>query len=740
MLSLLYDLLYMLPVFFISVISLEDFCSLPLKSPLIYLFCFAIALATTCFFNVKSRFKYLVLGFLIILISGIVMLKAPESRVDFLLKNVWILWVLLISVLSEIIGKLSSSYTWIRRGIGILLLTAGIIFAIRETAVNRALISFAFLQILVCLIEDVQLHWVKTGDTEHRKHLVCLAPFLIVICLLTNLLPISSKPYDWKFAVSLWNSVVDTTKTLTKYLPGSGNDFSEMGFSEKTSMSGEISGKTKELMSVQLSEYAGNVVYVSGKSFDSFDGREWTAKRDNAENYRLFDLVETECAVRNYDYSHYSDYVKTTGVSIKYQEFNTRYLFVPGKAVLYQGLLSSEKYVEYNDAIIGAKKLGYGTEYFVKFDRLNLDKDIFSNLINNRMKITEDRWCEGVKIAAGSNVNASYEAYLDYVNQVHSIYEDNVTVSEALSEKLTEVYDGASTDWDKLKKLEEWFGTFTYTETPGEIPAYVDSAEKFLDYFILESRQGYCAHFATAFTLLARAEGLPARFVQGFYVNRSKSLVMITTNMIHAWPEVYFDDFGWIPFEPTPSFKRDNSWATSDSYYAKVEIKRNENYVEEAPVTEEIVDAPKESVKKEFPVKIVLIIFASCILFAVVFLFVYFVITKKKKAKKSMVELAKIYCAMNLHILAMLGYKMENTETLSEFKDRVLGNSDLEEDCLLFIEEFEEILYASKNDCKSIPDDIITSKENLYRKLYLKKGRRYFIYKMRLSVLFASKI
>ena len=68
------------------------------------------------------------------------------------------------------------------------------------------------------------------------------------------------------------------------------------------------------------------------------------------------------------------------------------------------------------------------------------------------------------------------------------------------------------TDWEKMQKLEEWLGTFDYTLEPGKLPRDIDTPEKYMDYFLLEKKEGYCVHFATAFVLLARSEGLPASF------------------------------------------------------------------------------------------------------------------------------------------------------------------------------------------------------------------------------------
>lgn len=70
----------------------------------------------------------------------------------------------------------------------------------------------------------------------------------------------------------------------------------------------------------------------------------------------------------------------------------------------------------------------------------------------------------------------------------------------------------------------------------------------------LESRQGYCVQFATAMTVMARSLGLPARVAVGFLPGSvDGDAYVITGQQSHAWPEIQFEGFGWVRFEPTPA-------------------------------------------------------------------------------------------------------------------------------------------------------------------------------------------
>ena len=68
------------------------------------------------------------------------------------------------------------------------------------------------------------------------------------------------------------------------------------------------------------------------------------------------------------------------------------------------------------------------------------------------------------------------------------------------------------------------------------------------------SKRGYCQHYATLMTVLLRAHGIPARFVQGFLpgaLNPLTGIEQVYNTSAHAWVEAYFPGYGWVTFDPT---------------------------------------------------------------------------------------------------------------------------------------------------------------------------------------------
>ncbi|MFZ0909992.1 MAG: DUF3488 and transglutaminase-like domain-containing protein [Candidatus Acidiferrales bacterium] len=76
-----------------------------------------------------------------------------------------------------------------------------------------------------------------------------------------------------------------------------------------------------------------------------------------------------------------------------------------------------------------------------------------------------------------------------------------------------------------------------------------------LAYFLFEKKAGHCEYFASAMTVMLRAEGIPARFVTGFLPGEYNDVAgdyIVRASDAHAWVEAYFPGYGWITFDPTP--------------------------------------------------------------------------------------------------------------------------------------------------------------------------------------------
>lgn len=84
----------------------------------------------------------------------------------------------------------------------------------------------------------------------------------------------------------------------------------------------------------------------------------------------------------------------------------------------------------------------------------------------------------------------------------------------------------------------------------------------YVDYFLFESKIGYCDNYSTVMNVMLRSIGIPTRWVKGFSQGairektQEETIYNIRNSDAHSWVEVYFEGSDWVPFEPTPSFTR----------------------------------------------------------------------------------------------------------------------------------------------------------------------------------------
>ncbi len=81
-----------------------------------------------------------------------------------------------------------------------------------------------------------------------------------------------------------------------------------------------------------------------------------------------------------------------------------------------------------------------------------------------------------------------------------------------------------------------------------------------VDEFIFNSRRGFCEHYASAFTVLMRAAGIPARVVTGYqggHLNPISNRLTVRQSDAHAWSEVWLSGEGWVRVDPTAAVAPD---------------------------------------------------------------------------------------------------------------------------------------------------------------------------------------
>ena len=172
------------------------------------------------------------------------------------------------------------------------------------------------------------------------------------------------------------------------------------------------------------------------------------------------------------------------------------------------------------------------------FGRVTNDYQVLSNLpVTNRKKyrmvssleyktpeLSISQWEEALQLPA--NVG---DKLVSFAQQLRNKHDTDEQVVDAMLEYFTR---------------QEFFYTLQ--------PKPLDTQP--MQQFLFETREGFCEHYASAFTLVMRAAGIPARVVTGYQsseINPYGDYLVVRQSDAHAWSEVWLDDRGWVRIDPT---------------------------------------------------------------------------------------------------------------------------------------------------------------------------------------------
>ncbi len=210
------------------------------------------------------------------------------------------------------------------------------------------------------------------------------------------------------------------------------------------------------------------------------------------------------------------------------------------------------------DADFNKQYLPYYSKSYEADERRNTEIIFYPRLRGNDVRVPEKEYGE----------LGAYTAEDLYVPQ-----ENMEAIAQAVGELQI---DGNSTD-AAVSAVSQYFqANIPYTIRPGKTP----KNEDFINYFLTDNQKGYCAHYASAATLMFRYMGIPARYVEGyaidFYQITDGELVegaeyedyydgyseigetalvevKVTDADAHAWVEIYTVDEGWHVVDVTPA-------------------------------------------------------------------------------------------------------------------------------------------------------------------------------------------
>ncbi len=204
-----------------------------------------------------------------------------------------------------------------------------------------------------------------------------------------------------------------------------------------------------------------------------------------------------------------------------------------------------------------------GTRYHYDTETEMEDKQSYSFWLMNNAHPDWDMF----SLRQAPSKNAAVSEYERFVEQTYLAIPDTPAMNKVYNDFVTRMPREDELLAEKLNDIRGYiWARSDYTISPAPIPQDRD----FVEYFLTEGHEGYCAHYASAAVILCRMCGIPARYVQGYVMTMGNFAagktdgdyhIVVPDNQAHAWVEIYVKGFGWIPYEFTESVQE--QWHTA---------------------------------------------------------------------------------------------------------------------------------------------------------------------------------
>lgn len=432
-----------------------------------------------------------------------------------------------------------------------------------------------------------------SGITEAYQHMVQkrtkiaardMFPFLAGVVILASVLPAGSDPISWepvqKFFHEIGNQAGNILGSLADWGGSKEFEVGSVGFSEKEqSFWGKLSNQNpREIMKVLAGTYESTKNrYFTGRIKEIYEKNNWMTGDDSrqetepeyqmAMQERLYYLWQSGLLA-----SETERFCRSSMYKIRYTSLETQALFYPQNCYEIKEGSNSAEYVNQGVNIRFPKQRAKHEIYQVYGLQINLEQEGLKEYLQNPVpgkaaegKTLFEECTEVLKLQPEEIAEITDEKWEKVLrDREKRIEKTDLQLPKELPERIRklaqEITKQASNDYNKAQAVRSYLkkeGGYEYTLSPEELPKGEDA----VDYFLFESRQGYCTHFASAAVLLCRAAGIPARYVEGIaadYEEEEDGWYSISANCSHAWYQVYIRGFGWIDMDAVPGYETES--------------------------------------------------------------------------------------------------------------------------------------------------------------------------------------
>jgi transglutaminase-like putative cysteine protease len=620
--------------------------------------------------------------------------------------------IFMISILGVIFFFLLTRTQLLKISLAVIVIAALVILSISKMNISKVVVAICLFYLLSIILECYGIIYArKAGKQEKKESILYLAPICLLLAILAIAMPSKEEPLQWKTVRNIYANVKDQIERwstdLDYYLSKHSNEFfiSLTGYSEDNGKLANDNGKLIKDEKVAM-RFSGSVrnraIYLIGSVSDTYTGYSWEKSRmdylPEEQEYKL-DYLELAYALsrQNLEDLENNPYVELVTLNVQYDTIKTKTFFYPLKTSWFN-LLSDSAFPQAAPSNITFEKpKGRGMTYEEVFFEMNLKGDAFVKMLKEAdtfsydnaqsVKLESFEWLEDNTLMhdkSNSFVNRwdFYELFGERAKLIKERYtklpeELPIRVKE-LAEDITKDYD---TTYDKLKAIEAYLQTYTYSLSPSNPP----EGQDFVDYFLFEGKEGYCTSYATAMAVMGRCIGVPMRYLEGFvakFEHRDEdNMYPIKNSQAHAWAEAYIEGVGWIPFEATSPYisARYTTWIDekkaeeiSESYPGHYEGEIPEGYI---PDNGGFVLPEREEEKPTNEVLAGILATIGTVLIILMIIITYYNVLKYHHNKEyNKADTSRKMYLMFLKVLEILnkeGYRMEEQETILMLANRV---------------------------------------------------------------------
>lgn len=703
-------------------------------TPVWFITAVAVSIVLAGIKALKTKWRVIVTSAIVLCVCLFLLLLARAGKSEALTENRFVGIIILCVAISFVLNYVGTKIRYIKYACAFICIVILLVMLFTKTDISSVGVAMIVGYGLLVLCEIVQHGWNKAGYTDMPIHIVSISPFILAVMIAIIMIPAPKGTYKWTVFKDAWRFVKEECTRISQIFVTE-DSFGGMyaGFSEDAVLSSEVGeGSKRAVLSVYPYTSKSEKMYLTGMTYDEFDGTSWKQTFNDTENDMLTDAVQTVASIDAFT-DDAEDLYKDATVKISFLNTKTFHMFVPQKTVAIKEDGKKISYSALNGGMLFDKMYGVGTAYSLSYIDINTASSRFSEYMDADHNLSDEAVTKTIDKFQGYKElrKVSYEQILERRDKIYADYLPNVEISEKARIYLGEITQNATNDYEKLLAVQNALRSFEYTLTPGDDYNKSMSSEDFLDSILFDGKKGYCVHFATAMTLLARAEGIPARYVQGYYIstNGHKTTDVFGSNA-HAWTEAYIDGVGWLVFDATPGYgvQEEDEWknpTTGNNPYKDYMDKHDP--AKEGALSEEIEQKEyKDTQEVRRQIAIVLIPILSGIVLIIIVVAIGKIISMRRYRRLGREQMAEMMCRENMRILRFVGFGLEKGETLFEIEER--AKAILGEETTGFIAVFEKLLYSNESTAAGDMDIINRSFRAMMDALMKKRGRLYYLF------------